>query len=63
MMRRGPRAMCPLFRARVDWRGRSYILCGSSKLRYLSLADREEKYKAHCCCSFGNCRQYRKMEG
>lgn len=49
------RAVCPAFKARADWHGRSYIVCERGKLLFDTRAMRDEYYRAYCCGKCGEC--------
>lgn len=53
---------CPLFGARIDYKGRSYIRCGGKDYRFQSSSERESQYRNSCCGCFEQCDLYRKME-
>lgn len=55
-----PRALCPCFRARVDYQGRHYIHCGQKYDRYTDGSERESQYRAHCCGEYQTCEYYRR---
>lgn len=57
------RARCPLFGARIDYKGRSYIRCGGKDYRYQDSSARESQYRSRCCECFEQCNLYKKLEG
>lgn len=60
--RDGLRAVCPLFKCRSSYRGRSYIVCGK-KTVYDGCDARNEHYKRFCCSLYGLCEIYKAMKG
>lgn len=56
-------ARCPLFGARIDYKGRSYIRCGGRDYRYQDSSARERQYRERCCGCYQNCELKTKMEG
>lgn len=52
------RAKCPCFRARVDYKGRSYIQCCGSGYRFRNPEERDRQYRLYCCCYYRQCNIY-----
>lgn len=48
-------ATCPLFLARVDYRGISEIQCRHNRYLYFDRAERDADYLAACCCEPMDC--------
>ena len=53
--RDGLRAKCPRFRARLSYRGKFYIECGKSKMRFNMKSNRDGHYAKYCCGDVGAC--------
>lgn len=56
-------ARCPLFCARIDYNGRSYIRCGAKNWRYQSSNERESQYRSCCCERYEQCNLYKNWRG
>ena len=57
------RARCPCFKARTDYKGKSYIHCGGKNYRYQDSNARESQYRTYCCGSFESCELYKENGG
>ncbi len=53
------RARCPCFKARMDYKGSSYIQCNGHNYRYPDSGTRESQYRTCCCGGYEQCQLYR----